>query len=334
MPCKYTKTYKTKFTDRYDQLNYIIDVIKQYHFNNKKVNWKSIKNRIKNTTLDSSNDIGIFLARHIFPLLKDNDHSNFKIKIKHKWYDKYHFNNALSLDYNDKSYKRKEYACVDPEKEFDYKPKYKILRKENILYIKAPRAFGEYFDYFVDIKDYLRNYENYDGIIYDLSECYGGSYAEIISPFYQVFGQTQIFSGISHHLDCSFTQILVRPNNPDDPWSYIKEIKYNKKDKLHDEHSYIFDSKIAIIVSSYTGSAGELATLFFTNRPNCKIFGEKTCGLTTLQSVNKICKDIELNMGVSYLIDRNKKHYNTDFFVTPDTNTKNPYDKAVQWILK
>ena len=299
--------------------NEIIEYIKKNHFNSHLINWEKIEKEEINT----KKDIVIYLEKKLLPKLRDNHHSNFRININNRIYT-----NRYNHIYR-KSLFKKYY--IKPEKYFSEIPQIKVFN--NILYINAPRTWNQeyWIEYYNIINNALKNYQNYNGIIFDLSECLGGYYAPIIAPFYQIFGKTIIAHGYNQNFKTNcFTHILVKGKN-NDPDSWIKQIKFNPNKISDNKQSSI---KIIIITSSYTGSAGEFATLFFKNRNNVIIIGEKTAGLTTWQNIHYLKSDPKsyLNIGIAFSIDRNNLSYNKKFYIKPDYITSNPIKKAIKLI--
>ena len=300
-------------------VNEVIDYIKNSHFNSHLIDW----NKINKKEIKTKKDLALFLNKYLLPKLKDNHHSNFKIYDNNKIYTRSH------IHLYRKSLFKKYYT--KPENYFSSIPEIKIFN--NILYINAPRTWDQdyWLNYFNIINNALKNYQKYNGIILDLSECLGGNYAPIIAPFYQLFGETIIAHGFNQNSSSNcFTHILIK-GKLSDPDSWVKQVKFNPN-KISDNKSSPI--KIIVIISSYTGSAGEFATLFFLNRNNVKIIGEKSANLTTWQNMHFLKSDPKsyLNIGVSYTIDRNNKSYKQKFYLQPDITTSNPIKKAIQLI--
>lgn len=300
----------------------VIDYIKQNHFNSHLISWgivEKAKGKIK-----TKKDLGIFLDQYLIPKLKDNAHSNFKLYDGTKMYTSTH------IPVYRKSLFKKYY--VKPQNHFSEEPDIKIL-ESNILYINAPRTWDPEYqvEYFKTINNALKKYKKYSGIIFDLSECLGGNYAPIIAPFHQIFGRTIIAHGYNKNSESNCFTHILKKGKLSDPDSWIKQVPFNPK-KFSDNKTSLV--KIAVIISAYTGSAGEFATLFFANRPGVKIIGERTAGLATWQNVHPIESDGKsyLNIGLGFVIDRNAKAYDTKFYVDPDIKTPNPIISSIKFI--
>jgi hypothetical protein len=313
-------------------LDEILNYIKNNHFHTNLIKWSKIDlspNSKLYNKINSIKDISLFLNKYIFPKLKDNYHSTFRLYDGDKKYSTNHKRKYRKSGFI-KYYKH-------PEQHFSEIPTIKIL-ENNILYIKAPRTwnFSYWNKYFDIINNAMKKWNFYNGIIYDLSKCLGGYYVPIIAPFYQIFGKTIVTHGYNNYNSKqSFTHVLIKGKN-NNIHSFIKETKFNKKYlKNKKSKKEVSPIKIGVIVSSYTGSAGEFSTLFFMNRKNVKIFGEKTANMTTLQNLHTLSdKKSTLNIGLAYAIDRNGKKYNNKFYIKPDVTTKKPIEKAIKYILK
>jgi len=303
-------------------INEVIEYIKSNHFNTHLISWGSVEKAKKK--IKTKKDLAIFLDKYLIPRLHDNAHSNFKIYDGNKMYTSTH-----TPDYR-KSLFKKHYT--KPHNYFSAEPAIKIL-ETNILYINAPRTWDpEYWvDYFKIINRALKGYKKYSGIILDLSECVGGNYAPIIAPFHQIFGRTIIAHGYNKNVESNCFTHILKKGKLSDPDTWIKQVPFNPK-KFSDNKTSLV--KIAVIVSAYTGSAGEFAALFFANRPGVKIIGERTVGLATWQNIHWLESDTKsyLNMGSAFVIDRNAKAYDTKFSVQPEIKTGKPITEAIEFI--
>ncbi len=306
--------------------NIIYEVIEHFkinHPNTDLIKWNKVTKSLEK--IKTKKDLAIFLNKYLLPRLNDNFHSNFKIYDGKKLYTSTH-----KVEYRKSLFKK---AYNKPEKYFNEKLDIKYLEQQNILYINAPRTWNVAYwnEYFTTLNTVLKKYKQYSGIIFDLSECLGGYYAPIIAPFHQIFGHTIIAHGINKsNNDNCFTHVLKK-GKISDPDSWIKQINFNPN-KLSDNKTS--PVKIAVIISAYTGSAGEFATLFFKSRPGVKIFGEKSAGLATWQNVHQLesDKNSSLNIGLAFAIDRDGKVYDKKYYVEPDVKTAKPVTEAIKFI--
>jgi hypothetical protein len=303
-------------------VNEVIEYIRQTHFNSHFVAW----NKISKSTdkIKSKKDLAIFLDKYLLGKLHDKYCSNFKIYDGNKMFTSTH-----GMTYA-KSLFMKPY--VKPQNYFSTEPAIKLL-ENNILYINAPRTWdSEYWvDYFKTINFALKKYNKYSGIIFDLSECLGGNYAPIIAPFHQIFGRTICVHGYNKNSPSNCFTHVLKKGKITDPDSWIKRVPFNPK-KISDNRTS--PVKIAVIISAYTGSAGELAALVFTGRPGVKIIGEKTAGMTIWKTPHYLKTDPKSSLIIpdAFVVDRTGKPYETNFSIKPDIKTLNPITKAIEFI--
>ncbi len=297
----------------------VINYIKDNHFNSELINWNKILK--SSEKIKTYKELTILLDKYIYPKLKDPNF-NYVIELNNK-----------SLSRNNKiEYRKSKFKpyYTKPETKFGILPVVQIL-ENNILYINAPKTqdISLLQEYFNIINNGLKNWRKYSGIIFDLSECIGGYYAPIIAPFHQIFGKTIVAHGFNNNNNKNcFTHILKKGIKKNIS-SWIKQIDFNPK-KIYDN----IDSpiKIAVIISSYTSGAGELATLFFKGRPNIKIIGEKTCGLNTWNHLASVNSNVNINISSAFIIDREGNTYSNNYEIKPDVITNNPIKKSIEYI--
>ncbi len=285
----------------------VINFIKKNHFNSHLINWIIVKEKVKN--IETIQDFRIFLDKYILPKLKDNFHSRYQLE----------------------GIRSKDHKTTNTLEKTKNPMPYKKIIDNNILFLYIPTTpWYENHElvkkYYNKINESLQDYKKYNGIVIDLSECNGGDYFNIVAPFYQIFGKTIIAHGFNKNnkKNC-FTHVLIKDD--------IIEKKFNPNKITDNKESPI---KIAVIVSSYTRSAGEFATLFFQNRENVKIIGEKTGGMTTWQNVHQLntINNSNLNIGLAFAIDRNNKHYDKKYYIKPHIMTDEPLKESIKYILK
>ncbi len=69
------------------------------------------------------------------------------------------------------------------------------------------------------------------------------------------------------------------------------------------------DEKVAVLLSRYTASSGELVAVAFKGRENTIFIGEETAGYTTGNGYDKINDNLILLISQDVFIDRNKNRY-------------------------
>ena len=69
------------------------------------------------------------------------------------------------------------------------------------------------------------------------------------------------------------------------------------------------EEKVAVLLSRYTISSGEMTAITFKGRPNTRFIGEPSGGYTTGNGFDRISEDLFLAISQGVFIDRNKKRY-------------------------
>ncbi|WP_430411673.1 S41 family peptidase [Kordia sp.] len=87
---------------------------------------------------------------------------------------------------------------------------------------------------------------------------------------------------------------------------------------------------IAILVSNKTCSSAEAVVISFMSRPNVKIIGTETCGLTTSNSVFHLKDGSLLVLTTSVFADRNKNIFGKK--IQPDISSNKPLEEALIWM--
>lgn len=67
--------------------------------------------------------------------------------------------------------------------------------------------------------------------------------------------------------------------------------------------------KIAVLIGGSTASSGEMTTISFIGKPNARLFGQPSTGLTTANGMYKLPDQSTLLLASSYCTDRNGKTY-------------------------
>lgn len=68
-------------------------------------------------------------------------------------------------------------------------------------------------------------------------------------------------------------------------------------------------AKVAILISRYTISSGEIVAVAFKGRNNTRFFGEESAGYTTGNGYDQLSDDLILVISQSVFVDRNKEVY-------------------------
>lgn len=99
-------------------------------------------------------------------------------------------------------------------------------------------------------------------------------------------------------------------------------------------------AKIAVLVSRYTISSGEIVAVAFKGRNNTRFFGEESAGYTTGNGYDQLSDDLILVISQSVFVDRNKKVYHekvgVDEHIEFQHNTSltgdQQVEQAIEWL--
>jgi carboxyl-terminal processing protease len=117
-----------------------------------------------------------------------------------------------------------------------------------------------------------------------------------------------------------------------EPWAYQNGIANKTKVNNPIKISKV-NYKIAVLIDQATASAGEAAAIAFSTKSNSKSFGEKTCGLTTINQIIPLIDGSFLHLTISLMADKNRKIYGNSFSPNSiETDPKNQIDKALNWL--
>ncbi len=102
------------------------------------------------------------------------------------------------------------------------------------------------------------------------------------------------------------------------------------------------DEKVAVLLSRYTVSSGELVAVAFKGRENTIFIGEPTAGYTTGNGYDKINDDLVLLISQNVFIDRNKTRYddrvsvdeNIEFQHNVSFDKDNQINRAKDWLTE
>ena len=92
---------------------------------------------------------------------------------------------------------------------------------------------------------------------------------------------------------------------------------------------------VAVLVSSLTASSGEATATAFRGRPNTRLFGQTTAGLTTANELVVLSDGAMIALTMSVFTDRNGHQFGQDVPIEPDEileATDDPLAVAVSWL--
>lgn len=90
--------------------------------------------------------------------------------------------------------------------------------------------------------------------------------------------------------------------------------------------------KVAVLIGPATASSGEAATLAFVGRPQTRLFGSSSCGLSTANQTYTLSGGYQIYLTVAFMGDRTGKAYGKE--IVPDVLTTNEttVGEAAKWI--
>lgn len=132
-------------------------------------------------------------------------------------------------------------------------------------------------------------------------------------------------SGYSLNSNGKYIEWIFKNNSVFEGQNKILELKNSYKIKAS-------KTKIAVLISSNTGSSGEAIALMFKKFPNTSFFGEDSYGVTTGNSIYDMKDGAKLVLTTSIFTDRTKEKYGKK--IKPDVYSSQPKIKAIEWLEK
>lgn len=282
-------------------LNKAIDFMEKNSIKRKSINWEEMrKNSIKEIKENNTRENAYLIIRKNLHLLGDH-HSMFFTK------------EVLEKLYNNEN----------PQPDVKYE---KI--NNQIAYLNIPSFLGnenKTIDFAQQIQEKIKilDSEKTEKWIIDLRNNSGGN----MWPMY--LGLAPILKeGISgYFLDSNgkYIQWNLKNNAVYEGKTKILELKNSYKIKAN-------KTKIAVLISSKTGSSGEAIALMFKKFPNTSFFGEDSYGLTTGNSIYDMNDGAKLVLTTSIFTDRTKEEFREK--IKPDVYSLQPKLKAIEWLEK
>ncbi|MDX1448787.1 MAG: S41 family peptidase [Acidimicrobiia bacterium] len=91
---------------------------------------------------------------------------------------------------------------------------------------------------------------------------------------------------------------------------------------------------VAVLIGGSTASSGEATAVAFRGRPDTRLFGRETAGLTTSNEPLYLSDGAMLALTMSVFTDRTGHTFGQDIPVVPDEEVDgDPLDSAVRWLL-
>jgi carboxyl-terminal processing protease len=128
-----------------------------------------------------------------------------------------------------------------------------------------------------------------------------------------------MLAGIGPLLGSGVAGYSIEPDNAAYPWSYNNGISfYNNTPKTSLDTFYTLinqNPKVAVLIDGGTAGAAEAMVISFIGRPNTRIFGTRSCGLTTYIETFRLSNNSYLELAVGRLADRSRNSVSS---VVPD----------------
>lgn len=172
-----------------------------------------------------------------------------------------------------------------------------------------------------------------DGVekwIVDLRSNGGGNVEPMISGLAPLIGEGFIGGGINNNED-------IRPFKIENGQFY----NYNRLTcSMDDLPKIVPTEKVAVLLSRYTASSGEMLAIAFKGRKNTKFIGEATAGYTTGNGYDKVNDNLVMVISQDVFIDRNKVIYNDkvevdeyiEFQHQVSINEDHQINRAMAWL--
>ncbi len=166
--------------------------------------------------------------------------------------------------------------------------------------------------------------------IVDLRFNGGGNIEPMISGLAPLIGEGFIGGGINSNND-------VRPFKIENGQFY----NFNRLACPMDNLPKIgANEKVAVLLSRYTTSSGEMLAIAFKGRDNTKFIGEPTSGYTTGNGYDVVSEELVMIISQDVFIDRNKVKYKNrvgvdefiEFQHTIDMKSDDQINRAIQWL--
>lgn len=295
-----------------DSITYFLDstfaMIKRHGLYKDKLDWENIHNTYYKPNLEKDSLEAIFpVFSEIFNTMEDK-HSMM-------WHGRTMYN--ASIDFND-SLPRARATLRQAENEGQVILMAKRIGDYGYIripYLRSSNDFEEEVAKSQEIQDMICEIYSDDikGWILDLRLNGGGDVFPMISGIQQFLGE-----GV-------FGSVIENTKTTD--WSIKDGAVYYDDDKAAALKNYclpetLINAKVAVLISQYTASSGEVTGLAFKGRPNTLFIGERTKGLMTANEVYSLPfgEGIEplgiiLTLSIGYEQDRNGNQMN---FLKPD----------------
>jgi len=169
-----------------------------------------------------------------------------------------------------------------------------------------------------------------DKWIVDLRFNGGGNMEPMISGLAPLIGEGFIAGAINKHNE--IREFIIEKGQFSNYGRLVCEMDNSPKISANE--------KVAVLLSRYTISSGELVAIAFKGRDNTLFIGEETTGYTTGNGYDKISDELVLVISQDVFIDRNKIKYdnnvgvdeNIEFQHHVNIKNDNQVNRAIDWL--
>lgn len=139
-----------------------------------------------------------------------------------------------------------------------------------------------------------------DKWVLDLRYNGGGNMNPMLSGLSSLIGSGDI-GGLSDKSGTELQNFKIKKGKFYDTGNQVINIKNPVKKKIKD--------RVAVLLSKYTASSGEIVAVTFKGRKHTRFFGERTRGLTTVTGFDRIDEETIMLISKAYYRDRNNQIY-------------------------
>lgn len=127
-------------------------------------------------------------------------------------------------------------------------------------------------------------------------------------------------------------------NQPVSAWSYVAGKSIDGKSvNVQVDQPYQLkkpNPKVAVLIGPATASSGEATTLAFVGRPQTRLFGSLSCGLSTSNKPYTLSGGYQIYLTVASMGDRTGKAYGKAIVPDVITTSETTIGEAAKWIMQ
>lgn len=270
-----------------------LSILQENSLNKNKIDWNALQSDIYGK-IQNAESVEEILPIYSYIFEKIGDH--------HGWLSYKNKNYRWNRNTEQKSNKAIKNAVNN------YKTVYATMLTKEIAYLRIPgnsdfnaKKMDSISNNIIDEIDKI-NSKKIKGWVIDLRLNTGGNMYPMISGISDLIGTQGKLGGFVSSQYQSEGEWFLRDGN-----LYVDTNKVLEKKKIKKPIKKILP--LAVLISGYTASSGEMTAITLIGRKNTKLFGEESAGYTTTNQGFKIDENAGLNVAVGYVIDRTEKIY-------------------------